>query len=137
MFREKYDDIINLPYKKSTTRKNMPIIDRAAQFAPFSALTGYDAAVKETERLTEEWIELDEGSKMILNGRLQVLKEHIKEKPFVTVTFFRPDARKAGGEYVTITGNVKKINEYERLIIMDDSMLIPIDRIYDITVLLP
>ena len=66
-----------------------------------------------------------------------MLKEHIKEKPFVTVTFFRPDARKAGGEYVTITGNVKKINEYERLIIMDDSMLIPIDRIYDITVLLP
>ena len=93
--------------------------------------------MKETERLTEAWIELDEGSKMILNGRLQVLKEHIKEKPFVTVTFFRPDARKAGGEYVTITGNVKKINEYERLIIMDDSMLIPIDRIYDITVLLP
>ena len=133
----KYEDIIERPRNVSATRAQMPIGDRAAQFSPFAALTGYDAAVKETERLTEEWIELDEGSKMILNGRLQVLKEHIKEKPFVTVTFFRPDARKAGGEYVTITGNVKKINEYERLIIMDDSMLIPIDRIYDITVLLP
>lgn len=133
----KYEDIIERPRHVSATRAQMPIGDRAAQFSPFAALTGYDAAVKETARLTEEWIELDEGSKMILNGRLQVLKEHIKEKPFVTVTFFRPDARKAGGEYVTITGNVKKINEYERLIIMDDSMLIPIDRIYDITVLLP
>ena len=133
----KYEDIIDRPHHTSTTRAQMPISDRAAQFSPFAALTGYDDAVKETARLTESWVELDEGSKMLLNGRLQELKEHLKEQPEVTVTYFRPDARKAGGSYVTITGKVKKINEYERLIIFTDGSFIPIDRIYDITVLLP
>ena len=132
-----YDDIINLPHHTSETRSRMSMTNRAAQFSPFAALTGYDDAVKETARLTESWVELDEGSKMLLNGRLQELKEHLKEQPEVTVTYFRPDARKAGGSYVTITGKVKKINEYERLIIFTDGSFIPIDRIYDITVLLP
>ncbi len=133
----KYEDIIDRPHHISTTRAQMPVSDRAAQFSPFAALTGYDDAVKETARLTEEWVELDEGSKELLNGRLQEMKEHLKEQPEVTVTYFRPDEQKSGGAYVTITGNVKKINEYERLIIFTDGSFIPIDRIYDITVLLP
>ena len=133
----KYEDIIEHPRHVSTTRAQMPISDRAAQFSPFAALTGYDDAVKETARLTEKWGELDESSKTIMNDRLQVLKEHIKEQPPVTVTYFKPDVKKEGGMYVTLSGNVKKINEYERLIVMSDGILIPIDRIYDITVSLP
>ena len=133
----KYEDIMEHPRHVSNTRAQMPVSDRAAQFSPFAALTGYDAAIKEMRRLTEERIELDEGSKMILDGRLQELKNHIKEQPEVTVTYFRPDVRKSGGAYVTITKNVKKINEYERLIIFMDGSFIPIDQIYDITLLLP
>lgn len=133
----KYEDIIDRPHHVSPNKGQMPIGDRAAQFSPFAALTGYDDAVKETARLTEEWIELDENSKVILNRRLQELKAHIKEQPEIIVTYFLPDARKKGGSYLTITGKVKKINEYERLIIFTDGSFIPIDRIYDITVLLP
>ena len=133
----KYEDIMEHPRHISNTRAQMPVSGRAAQFSPFAALTGYDAALKETERLTDEWIELDEGSKMLLDRRLQEVKKHIKEQPEVTVTYFRPDIRKSGGAYVTITKNVKKINEYERLIIFTDGSFIPIDKIYDITLLLP
>lgn len=133
----KYEDILEHPRHISNTRAQMPVSDRAAQFSPFAALTGYDAAIKEMRRLTEERIELDEGSKMILDGRLQEVKNHIKEQPEVTVTYFRPDIKKSGGAYVTITKNVKKINEYERLIIFMDGSFIPIDQIYDITLLLP
>lgn len=133
----KYEDIMEHPRHVSNTRVQMPVSDRAAQFSPFAALTGYDAAIKEMGRLTDEWIELDEGSKMLLDGRLQEVKNHIKEQPEVTVTYFRPDIRKSGGAYVTITKHVKKINEYERLIIFTDGSFIPIDQIYDITLLLP
>ena len=133
----KYEDILALPHHISNTRAQMPISDRAAQFSPFAALTGYDAAVKETARLTDKWIELDEGSKMLLDRRLQEMKNHIKEQPEVTITYFQPDVRKSGGAYITITKNVKKINEYERLIIFTDGSFIPIDQIYDITLLLP
>lgn len=133
----KYEDIINLPHHVSPTRARMPIADRAAQFSPFAALTGYEDAVKETARLTQEWIELDECSKVILDERLQMIKKHIKEKPSITVTYFEPDEKKEGGRYVTRSGEVKKINEYERLLILNDGGFIPIDKIYDITVLLP
>lgn len=133
----KYEDIMEHPRHVSNTRAQMPVSDRAAQFSPFAALTGYDAAIKETERLTDKWIELDEGCKMLLDRRLQEVKNHIKEQPEVTVTYFQPDIRKSGGAYVTITKNVKKINEYERLIIFTDGSFIPIDQIYDITLLLP
>ena len=133
----KYEDIMEHPRHVSNARAQMPVSDRAAQFSPFAALTGYDAAIKEMRRLTDERIELDEGSKMLLDGRLQEVKNHIKEQPEVTVTYFRPDAKKSGGAYVTVTKNVKKINEYERLIIFMDGSFIPIDQIYDITLLLP
>ena len=132
-----YEDILDHPRHISNTRAQMPISDRAAQFSPFAALTGYDAAIKETAKQTADWIELDEESKMILDRRLMEVKNHIKEKPEVTVTYFQPDVKKSGGAYVTITKNVKKINEYERLIIFTDGSFIPIDQIYDITLLLP
>lgn len=131
----RYEDIIDQPHHVSVTRAQMPISDRAAQFSPFAALTGYEAAIKETARLTETWTELDEGSKLLLNGRLLMLKEWIQEQPLITVTYFRPDENKSGGSYVTITGNVKKLNEYEKLILMSDGMIIPIEHIYDISIL--
>ena len=133
----KYDDIINLPHHVSPTRPQMPVADRAAQFSPFAALTGHDAAVKETARLTQEWVELTEGSKEYVDRQLQMVKEYIKTHPKIVVTYFCPDARKAGGEYISLTGKVKKINEYERNILLEDETLIPIDMIFDINVLLP
>lgn len=133
----KYADIINLPHHVSPTRAQMPIADRAAQFSPFAALTGHDAAVKETARLTSEWVELTEGSKEYVNRQLQIVKEYIKTHPKITVTYFCPDMRKTGGEYISLTEKVKKINEYERNILLEDETLIPIDMIFDINVLLP
>lgn len=116
----RYDDIIDLPHHVSRKHPQMPLLDRAAQFAPFAALTGHEAAIKETARLTEEEIELDENSKELLDFRLQQLQEHISECPEVTVTYFRPDEKKAGGAYETVTGRVKKVDGYAgELVFMD------------------
>ena len=128
----KYEDIIHLPHHISQRRPRMPISDRAAQFSPFAALTGHDAAVKETARLTDEWIELTESRKESVNRQLQKVKEDIDEHPSIAVTYFVHDERKSGGEYVTMTGKVKKINEYERIILLEDETVIPIDMILDI-----
>lgn len=127
-----YDDIINLPHHISATRPHMTAIDRAAQFSPFAALTGYDAAVKETARLTDERIELDEYMKEVLSHRLQIVAGRIKEHPEIAITCFQPDEKKNGGAYVTIISTVKKIDEYERVVIMDDGTAIPIDEIISI-----
>ena len=115
-----YDDIINLPRPISKTHPPMSAMDRAAQFSPFAALTGYDAAIKETARLTDEKIELDEYAKDALNERLQILAERIKDHPEIAITYFQPDAKKNGGAYVTAIGAVKKIDEYERFVVMTD-----------------
>ena len=128
----KYDDIIDLPHHISKKHPQMSLEARAAQFAPFAALTGYDDAVKETARLTNERIDLDEEAKMMLDAKLQVIREQLSEKPLVTITYFVPDAKKDGGKYVTINGNVKKIDDYKHLIILDNSLEIPIDEIIDI-----
>ena len=128
MTRE-YDDIIDLPYHKSTARPHMRVIDRAAQFSPFAALTGYDSAVKETARLTEERVELDEYMKYDLSDRLQIIADQLKEYPEITITYFQPDKKKKGGAYVTATGTVKRIDEYKRLVIMTDDRIIPINEI--------
>lgn len=128
----KYDDIINLPHHISKKHPQMSLEARAAQFAPFAALTGYDDAVKETARLTNERIDLDEEAKMMLDAKLQVIREQLSEKPLVTITYFVPDAKKDGGKYVTINGNVKKIDDYKHLIILDNSVEITIDEIIDI-----
>lgn len=132
--RNKYDDIIDLPHHVSKTRPQMPLKDRAAQFAPFAALTGFGAAIAETGRLTDERIELDEYEKAVLNDQLNVILERIKDRPVVTLTFFQPDKKKAGGAYVTVTEAVKKIDEYEHLVIMTDGRKIPIDDIVEIDI---
>ena len=104
----KYDDIIDLPRHKSSTRPPMPREKRAAQFAPFAALTGHEEAVKETARLTDKKIELDETMKAILNEKLKIIKRDLVKKPYVEITYFQPDKRKAGGYYYSINGRVKK-----------------------------
>lgn len=128
----KYDKIINLPHHVSSTRPHMSMIDRAAQFSPFAALTGYDAAVKETARLTEQKIELDEYEKAALDQRILLLQEHLKELPEVTITHFVTDEHKDGGKYVSITEAVKKIDTYEKQIVLVDKSKIPIENILSI-----
>jgi len=127
-----YDDIIHLPHHVSTTHPHMTIIDRAAQFSPFAALTGYDGAIKETARLTQERIELDEYMKDVLSDKLQTIAERLKEHPEIVITYFQPDVKKIGGAYVTASGTVKKIDAYERIVVMADNTFISIDEIISI-----
>ena len=128
----RYDDIINLPHHVSATRLQMPMLDRAAQFQPFRALTGYEDAVHETARLTEERPELTEDEKSILDRKLQELSDSIDSRPRVTLTWFQPDKRKAGGAYVTATGQLKKIDDYAGALILTDGERIEIEDILDI-----
>ena len=129
---EQYKDIIALPHHVSGTRPQMPMSDRAAQFAPFAALTGYDAAIKETGRLTDERIELDVEALSALDMKYQLLMEALDEAPEVTITYFQPDERKAGGKYVSAVGTVKKIDDFERRITMRDGTRIPMDDVLSI-----
>ena len=128
----KYDEIMGLPHHVSKTRPQMPMSDRAAQFAPFAALTGYDAAIKETGRLTDERIELDVEALSALDMKYQLLMEALDEAPEVTITYFWPDERKAGGKYVSAVGAVKKIDDFERRITMQDGAKIPMDDVLSI-----
>ena len=130
--KDLYEDIINLPHHVSKTRPQMPMSDRAAQFAPFAALTGYDSAIKETGRLTDKKIELDEESLTALDMKYQLLMDTFDDAPEVTITYFQPDERKAGGAYVTATGAVIKVDDFERLITMQDGTKIPMDDILSI-----
>jgi len=127
-----YDDIINLTHHVSKTRPRMAAIDRAAQFSPFAALTGYDAAIKGTARLTDERVELDEYMKDALSDRLQIIADRMKEHSEISITYFQPDARKNGGSYVTAIGAAKRIDEYERIVVMSNGTAIPIDEIISI-----
>ena len=129
---DNYNDIINNPHHTSKTRKRMSQSNRAAQFAPFAALTGYDAAIDEAARLTETKIELDDKTKEILNMKLSFLKDHIMDRPYVTVTYFVPDPKKDGGAYVDYNGNIRVIDEIKHSIIFTDRTTISIDVIYDI-----
>lgn len=126
-----YDDIIDLPHHQSATRSHMSLHDRAAQFSPFAALTGYEAAVSETARLTEGKIELDEDTRAALDEKLQFLQESAGEQQ-VSVTYFQPDIKKQGGAYLTVSGIIKKINSYERVIMLEDGTSISVDDILDI-----
>ena len=128
----KYDDILHLPHYVSPKRAPMSLIDRAAQFSPFAALTGYDAAIRETGRLTEGYIWLEESSKEALNQQLQLLRQAQESHPAVTVTCFQPDERKNGGAYIRITGTVKKIDSYGQCVMMTDGTEIPFEYIYAI-----
>lgn len=125
----KYDDIINLPNPTPTCRPRMSALDRAAQFAPFAALTGYEAVVAEAARLTDDRLELSEDMKIILNDKMQMIVDNLDKEPFVTIKYFVPDKRKAGGAYVEVSGIVKEIDEYERCIVMTDGMKIPIEQV--------
>ena len=126
---DKYKDIINLPHKQSTKRPRMPLLDRAAQFAPFAALTGYDDAISETGRLTDEKIELSEENLNELNMKFQILVNKLDDETVVSFTYFVPDGAKSGGAYVTKQGIVRKVDDYERLITLYDSTKIPMDDI--------
>lgn len=128
----KYDDIINLPHHVSERHPQMSALDRAAQFSPFAALTGHAAAIKEAARLTEDWMELDENSKEMLDERLQTVREHIEERPEICITYFRPDERKYGGTYLTVRGRVKKVEEYGRKLCMEDGAVLSIENIFAI-----
>lgn len=123
----KYDDIIQLPHHVSATRPHMSMSDRAAQFMPFRALTGYGDAVQEAARLTEERIELADDEKSFLDRELQRLSERIGQRPQVTLAYFQPDSRKSGGAYVAITGRLKRIDDTEGLLLLLDGERIPID----------
>ena len=128
----KYDDIINLPNPTSKNHPRMSLYARAAQFSPFAALTGHEAAIRETARRTDEKEILSDEVIAGLNEKLRVIAENIGSEQTVTITWFVPDERKAGGTYTTHSGVVKKINEYEHTIIMTDSTIIPIGQISEI-----
>ena len=127
-----YDDILLLPHHVSEKHPPMSRLDRAAQFSPFAALTGYEAAVKETARLTDRRIELDESEKGAIDQRLTLVQERLPVPTEVTITYFIPDKKKAGGAYVNISGTVKKIDDYERMVILRNGTSIPIDDILHI-----
>lgn len=128
----RYDDIINLPHHRSTERAHMSLHDRAAQFAPFAALNGYGEAIDETARLTDEKIIPDETAIEKINEKLYEISRHLPEKRNVTITYFRPDALKKGGVYLTDVGIVKKIDDIEKIVIMDSGMQIPMEQIVGI-----
>ncbi len=127
-----YDDIISLPHHESAKHPKMPALDRAAQFMPFAALTGHNAAVMETERLTDSRMELDEMKKEELNEHLQFIKEQLLQKPQISITYFLPDTQKNGGAYLTITGTVRKIEQTRHQVIMENGTVIPMNDIYEI-----
>lgn len=129
---KKYDDIINLPHHVSKKHKQMSLDARSAQFAPFSALTGYDDVIEETVRLTNEKIEIDENIKIVLDEKLQIIEEKIAEKPLITFIYFVPDLKKDGGMYLKITGKVKRIDKYKHIIILEDKTEIPIADVAEI-----
>ena len=128
-----YDDIINLPHHVSRKHPQMSIHDRAAQFAPFAALTGHGEAIAETARLTDRKIELDDYERLKLDEKLLILQEHIMEMPEISVTYFCPDEKKEGGKYVTVTKALRKINEVERTLVMEDGMQIRIEDILEVS----
>ena len=130
----RYDDIITLEHPVSKVHLRMSVMDRAAQFSAFAALSGYEDAIDETERLTETYTELDEGEKEILNEQLLKIKENIASHPAATCTYFEPDPKKEGGAYRTYSGKVRKIDEYEKKLVFEDGTGIWIGSLRDITV---
>lgn len=127
-----YEDIIGLPHHVSATRPRMPARNRAAQFSPFSALTGYDAMIREAARPTDRRIDPGEDHRNALDGKQRILRDAAPEHPRVEIRYFVPDETKPGGKYVTVTGNLKRIDEPNRRIILTDGAEIPVDGILDI-----
>lgn len=129
---EPYDDIINLPHPTSAKHPRMPLSDRAAQFAPFAALSGHSAALAETARLTDQRMELDEDARAALDLKQQLLLERIKEWPEITVTWFQPDGKKEGGRYITATGRLKKLDEAAQALVLTDGTSIPLEDVLEL-----
>ena len=130
----RYDDIITLEHPVSKVHPRMSVMDRAAQFSAFAALSGYEDAIDETERITETYTELDEGEKEILNEQLLKIKENIASHPAATCTYFEPDPKKEGGAYRTYSGKVRRIDAYEKKLVFEDGTGIWIGPLRDITV---
>lgn len=114
-----YDDIINMQHHESRVRKRMPTTNRAAQFAPFAALTGYEDAIEETGRITIKKKEIDESLKEEINDKLNFIAHSKENIPNVKITYFVPDTRKEGGEYVTRIGTVTKVDSYKKTVLLD------------------
>ena len=131
--RDKYKDIIDLPHFVSKNRKHMSNLDRAAQFAPFAALVGYEESINETGRITEDRIELSETNLAILDKKINILKEHLKENIEISITYFVPDELKSGGSYKTDKIIVKSIDEINRLLIDINNKSYPLDYLIDIS----
>ena len=130
----KYEDIINLKRTISKKHPPMPLEERAAQFAPFAALTGYEETITETAREVDKRIELDEEAQNTINRKIQELKQQIVTKPIVSITYFQKDLRKEGGEYITVTEKIRKIDDYKKIIVLENKTEIPIREILDIDV---
>lgn len=130
-----YEDIINLPHYQSRTRAHMPVAARAAQFAPFAALTGFDAKVNETARLTDCRLELTEGRKEELNRLLLALQDALPNAPEIKATYFVPDRRKAGGAYVTAQGRPRRLDLLQRAILLENGTAIPLPDLYALEIL--
>ena len=128
-----YDDIINLPHYEPKHHHRMPMWNRAAQFAPFAALTGYDAAIKESGRLTDDWTDIGNSANDELNRKMMELTERQLEHPQITIEYFVPDTHKSGGSFQTVSGSVKHIDDIERLMELTDGKKIPIDLIRDLS----
>ena len=124
-----YDDIINLPHHESSVYKRMPMINRAAQFAPFAALTGYEEAIEETGRITNMKSELDEYIKEDISNKINYLADKENGDKKIIITYFVPDLRKEGGEYVTKSGFVLKVDEVRKELYLDDNTVIKISNI--------
>lgn len=129
----KYDNIINLPHYELKNHRRMSMDSRAAQFSPFAALTGYSEAVKETARLTNNKRDISEDMKSIIDMKLQIIGENIKGRPEINVLYFEADKRKNGGEYIEYSGNVKRIDTVEEVMIFTTNKKIYLKNIYDIT----
>ena len=126
---DRYEDIINMPYKKSEARPHMSARDRAAQFAPFSALTGYSDIVDETGRLTSRKMCLDEYQIELINRELQYAADFMDERPVATATYFIPDNKKSGGEYRTLKDRIERIDSYEKNIIFSSGDTVSFENI--------
>ena len=129
-----YDDIIDLPRPVSRKHPPMPMMKRAAQFLPFAALTGFEGEIAEAARLTENAPELGEDALVALDEQLDLLRQRLAERPEITVTRFLPDERKAGGHFETLTGQVRRVDEAGRALILTDGVRIDLDTVVELTV---
>lgn len=131
-YDHKYDDIINMKYNGSKKEKRMSNYERAAQFSPFAALTGYEKAIKETARITKDKIELSNSQKSILDYKFSILVSHFEEKPNIEITYYKKDKIKNGGSYIKVNGYLVKVDLLNKLIYLDNEQIIDISEIYDI-----